>query len=95
VTNEAPLTIDGALSSIVVSPIHDWTILIGDRSCGLLQWSDNQCVIYIFGHVATVPLSAPATAGVLLFIILLLLVAGYYLMANLRHKDAQDRVKLD
>jgi hypothetical protein len=88
VTNELPLPIK-------VEPYHDWTVDFGSASFGLLQWQPNRCEIYIVRYHPTVPLSAPVVAVAFSVIVLLLLFTGYYLIGNLRHKDAPAAAKLD
>jgi len=72
-----------------VSVSHDWTIDLGfDNRFGLMQYNGTHCAVFLHRHILTLPFSAPLTAGILLLFVLLLLFAGYYCVANLRHKDA-------
>lgn len=43
---------------------HDWTVSLGDRTFGLVEYRDVT-VVYLFRPVFRVPLSAPVTAGAL------------------------------
>jgi hypothetical protein len=88
VTNEV-------LVPTVPAPYHDWTIDVGDASFGLFQWHGGDSEIYIIRDLGTVPFSAATVAAGFFLIILLLLFTGYYLIGNLRHKDAPGDAKLD
>jgi hypothetical protein len=74
---------------------HFWTIELHDATFGLVQVRRGQCHIYILHHIAGVPYNAPTVAAAFVLIVLVLLVASYYLIANLRHKSVPDRDKLD
>jgi len=88
VTNEPTLEFDHAY-------YHFWAIDSRHGTSGLIQVVPGHSQIYIFDHVADVPLSAPVVAAAFVLIVLLLLFAGYCLIANLRHKDAPGDAKLD
>jgi hypothetical protein len=95
VTNEVLSATNQGSTNVVVLLYRDWTIGSGEALFGLIQTAPSYCQIFFFGYIATVPFSAPAVAAGFILIVLLALVAGYYLIANLRHKDASGDAKLD
>jgi len=74
---------------------HYWLIDAGSANFGLTEWHRGYTDIYIFRDVAYVPFSAPTVAAGFVLIVLLFLLVAYYLIANLRHKDAPADAKLD
>jgi hypothetical protein len=71
-----------------VTPVHNWTIQIGNGAYGLLDWSDSSCNIFFVNYITRLPFSAPVVASVLLLLVLLLLFAAWHLIVNLRNRDA-------
>jgi len=74
---------------------RDWTIAIGHGHYGLLEGQGHTVILVGSRWSAPLPFTAPVTAGMLLSVVLLFLFVGYYLIANLRHKDAPADAKLD
>jgi len=95
VTNEVLTVANPMVSLIDPRPYHSWMVGFGHSSFGLMQWEPHESQIYIFSYLGDVPFSAPVVAAAFTLILLLLLVPGYYLISNLRHKSAPDRDKLD
>ena len=55
---------------------------------GLVQWGAHDCWIFVGSRDLKLPFTAPIVASGLLLIALLLLVAAWHFIGNLRHRDA-------
>ena len=82
-----PALAAGLSAAASQSIVHNWTIEIGNGYYGLMQFEGSPCVICFGFHILTLPFSAPVAAGGLLLMLVLRLLAGWYIIGNRRHRD--------